>query len=590
MDHRQIAILGILGGAMGLFLWGRWRYDVVALLALLAGVGLGVVDAGTAFNGFAHPAVITVAAVLVISRALTRSGAITPLADFLAMHVRNGLIYRITLLGGSSVVSAFVNNVAALTMFMPVASSTCKRTGIAPSSIFMPLAFCTMLGGMTTMVGTPPNIIVANFRATATGTPFGMFDFTSVGLSVAVAGILFVTLFAPWLIPRHRTARPEPEELFDINNYFSELEVGAGSPLVGQNVGDFAQGSGLDIQILGLFRGERRMWGLLRLEVMQPGDVLLVNCGADVIRTLTERHGLQVVGEESLMEQMSRADIAVAEAVVKPDSAAAGGTPLGLKLRSRYGINLLAVGREGQPVRSRLRDVVLRPGDVLLLQGDAQELPEVMSTLGLLPLASRKLHISARRAALPLSIFAIAIALIGFGVLSAPLSLAGAAVVMVLLEIVPAREMYDAVDWPVVVMLAAMIPVGEALDHTGAAGLVGAQLARLGSGQSPLVMMALLLVITMFLSDVMNNAATAVVMAPVGLDLASRVGASPDPFLMAVAIGASCAFLTPVGHQNNTLVMGPGGYRFGDYWRLGLPLEAVIAGVSIPLIPLFWPF
>ncbi|MDH5526930.1 MAG: SLC13 family permease [Nitrospirota bacterium] len=590
MDPRQIAVCAVLAAAMGMFVWGRWRFDLVALLALLAAVALGVVDAGAAFSGFSHPAVVTVAAVLLISRSLTRSGAANLFTRLLLRIAATPLRLRLALLSGSASVSAFINNVGALTLLMPVALGACRKLKVPPSRVLMPLSFCTMLGGMATLIGTPPNIIVANYRADLTGTPFGLFDFSPVGLTVAACGVLFVALIGWRLIPAARTGRPEPEDLFDVERYVAELEVGEDSPLVGHSVGSFVADSGLDIQVLGLFRGERQMWGLMRLELMQPGDVLLVMGGSDPMHQLTETRGLKVMGEEVLQERLRRADMALAEVVLKPGSPAVGTTPGQLKLRSRYGVNLLAVGREGVPVRTRLRDVVLHAGDVLLMQGDADGLPEVAASLGALPLASRKLHMNPRRLLLPLVVFATAMALIATGTVPAALALAGAAVVMIVTNVLPYREMYDAVDFPVVVLLAAMIPVGEALHGTGAAGVLAGWLADVAGGGGPHLLLGLVLLLAMFLSDVMNNAATAVVMAPVAADLAARLGVNADPFLMAVAVGASCAFLTPVGHQNNTLVMGPGGYRFGDYWRLGLPLEAVIFLVAVPLIPMVWPF
>lgn len=590
MTPQQVGIFIILGIAIVLFLWNRWRYDVVAVLTLLAAVLFGVVPEEAAFSGFASPAVVMVAAVLALSRALTRSGVVDRLADRLVSVAKTPARQQTALMGAATALSGFMNNVAALTLIMPVAMQAARRTGIAASRVLMPLSFATILGGLVTMVGTPPNILVANYRASTGGAPFGMFDFTPVGLAVAAAGLLFLWLAAPRLIPRYRRGSPAGEELFEVGNYLSELRVTGESGLEGARGVDVESWTEDPLQLIGIIRNDRRLIRRLRQEPLQEDDLLLVQGTPASLKEAADRHKLELLGSDTLAENLRRADTEVIEAVVTPHGRMAGATAISLRLRSRYGINLLAVAREGQQIMARVANVRLQPGDVLLLAGSSQTLATLTSTVGCLPLVSRGLVFAPRRTILPTVVFGSAVVAAATGWLPAVLSFALAVLLLVVFEILPLRELYDAVEWPVLVLLGAFIPVGQALADTGAAGLVADWVLVAAHGLGPMAIMGMVLVLTMFLSDVMNNAATAVVMAPLGADIALHMGVSPDPFLMAVAIGASCAFLTPIGHQNNVLVMGPGGYRFTDYWHLGLPLEAVIAAVAIPLIPAVWPF
>ncbi|MFQ5509054.1 MAG: SLC13 family permease [Leptospirillia bacterium] len=590
MTGHQIALFLILGAAMALFAWGRWRHDVVALMALAAAVISGIVPATASFHGFGHPAVVTVAAVLIISRTLRRSGLIDLIADHLLGRVRGRGAQQIVTWSFGATLSGFMNNVGALSLLMPLSITAAKRGKYPVSRVLMPLSFATILGGLMTMIGTPPNVIVATFREDAFGTPFGMFDFTPVGAAVAASGLLFLFAVGWRLIPRHRKGEPLPEELFDITTYITEMRVNADSSLIGRMARELEQVTEEGVQLLGLIRNERRMVRRLRAEPLHEADVVLVQGPSAAIKELDESYGLDLVAAEEMAEDLRRADTLVMEAVVGSSGRLVGATPISLRLRSHYGINLLAVAREGEPFMARLANVRIRPGDVLLLEGDASRMPETVTTLGGLPLASRGLRFEARRAFLPVLIFGTAITMTALGWLPPAVALMFAVLAMVLTELLPLRELYEAVDWPVIVLLGAMIPVGEAMRHTGAAALLAEQVTHLGAVFTPLLVLGILLAVTMTLSDVINNAATAVVMCPIALDLSQVLDVNADPFLMAVAVGASCAFLTPIGHQNNALVMGPGGYHFSDYWRVGLPLELIILVVAVPLIPMIWPF
>jgi di/tricarboxylate transporter len=593
MTLDQSFVFAILGGVLVLFAWGRWRYDLTAFAALLAGVLTGVVPMEEAFRGFGHPAVITVAAVLVISRALSNSGAVDLMARFVMPAAHRNRLAHIGVLGGfAAVLSAFMNNVGALALLLPVAVRSASKVGRSPATILMPLSFASILGGLATLIGTPPNIIIATYRAEVNGESFGMFDFAPVGGVVALAGLLFVTLFGWLLIPKARRAQKPPEELFDIADYMTEAKVPDEASVIGTSIGDVRDlAEKQEAEIIGLIRGERRIFGPSRRWRIAAGDVLVIEAAPEAIDKAVSALGLELVGRgEEVSKDLKSEDWALMEVVVAPRSRIERRTAGGLHLRSRYGVNLLAVSREGSPVRSRLRSFRFRVGDVLLVQGNKDELPDMIAELGCLPLAERNLQLGRRKWIwLSIAIFAAAVLSATFGLLTPAVALGAAVAALVLLNIVSPNEAYRSIDWSVIVLLGAMIPIGGAMVATGATGLLATAIHDIASGVSPVVVLVLLLIVTMTLSDVINNAATAVVMAPIAAGIAAEMGASPDPFLMAVAVGASCAFLTPIGHQNNMLIMGPGGYRFGDYWRMGLPLEVLIVAVSIPLILVVWP-
>ncbi len=588
MTPDQYLILVVLVAAMALFVWGRWRYDVVAIAALTAAVLVGVVPGEAAFAGFGHPAVITVAAVLVISRALQNSGVLEAAAKGLAWTGGRPLIRIAAFAAIAAVMSAFMNNVGALALLMPLALQSDEN----PSRLLMPLSFASILGGLATMIGTPPNIIVATYRAEIAGAPFGLFDFSPVGGSVALVGVLFVAFVGWRLIPKDRRARRAPEDLFEIDAYIAEARVPEKSKAVGATPEELESGTDGAVVVLGLERRGRRRMGTLRHEPIEAGDVLVLKADPAELHKFVESSELELPGDEERRKVAlgGSDEIAVVEAVVPPGARSEGRTIDSLRLRRRFGVNLLALARQGRTIRERLRDVRLRAGDVVLLQGAADTLPDAISAMGCLPLAERGLKLGRRREmVLPVAVFAAALAATAVGLVPVQIAFVAAVVALVLLGLVTPREVYESVDWPVIVLLGAMIPLGRALETTGATETLAGGVAALSVWLPPIALIAIVMVVTMTLSDIMNNAATAVVMAPIGAGIAQQLGVSADPFLMAVAIGASCAFLTPIGHQNNILVMGPGGYRFGDYWRMGLPLEVLIVALAVPLIAVVWP-
>lgn len=592
MTYEQTTLFIILGLAMAGFIWGRWRYDLVAFGALLAAVILGVVPSGEAFLGFGHPATITVAAVLILTRALSNSGAVDLLADRLKPATRSPTRHIGTLLGIGAPLSAIMNNVGALSLLMPVAVQSAIKAKRSPATVLMPLSFGTILGGLVTVIGTPPNIIIATYRGRTVGEPFGMFDFTPVGAATAVTGLLFIAFVGWRLIPRARRVFTSQEEVFRIEDYVAEAKIAEGSDSIGKNLGDMDDlAREQDVVIIGIIRGDIRIFAAARHQLLRPDDILVLEGGpAEIDKFVTARE-LELEGTGEGATAFFKTDnIVLSEAVVTPASQIVGRSARNLRLAARYGINLLALSRQGRPLTDRINSVRFHIGDVLLLQGEEERLHQVIAALGCLPLAERRLQLGpVRQVWLSVGIFAGAVLLAAFGALSLPVSFSLAVVGVVLLNIVPPRQIYESIDWPVIVLLGAMIPVGEALQTTGATQVIARLIGDVTSGAPPIAILAVLMAVTMLLTNVMNNAATAVVGAPIAMGIANHLGANPDGFLMAVAVGASSAFLTPIGHQNNTLIMGPGGYHFGDFWRMGLPLQLLILAVSVPLIPLVFP-
>jgi len=587
----QLVLAAILAAVFVLFVWGRFRYDLVAAAGLCVAVVAGLVPANEAFAGFGHPATITVAAVLIISRALSVAGTIERIARILTPETGN-ISLRIAGLGGlGAALSAVINNVGALALLMPVAIQGSVKAKQSPGVILMPLAFASMLGGLVTLIGTPPNIIIATFRGEATGAPFAMFDFAPVGLAVAVAGLVFVALLGWRLLPSRVREQSITEELFNIEGYVTEARVLKDSKAKGRTLDEIeGQAAKHDALVIGIVRGKRQV-RVSRREELRTNDRLLLEGAPDALAKLVEELGLKVAGTGGdAAKPFGEERAGLVEAVVTPGSRLDGRTVESLRLPARYGINLLAAARQGRPYRGRLAKFRVRSGDVLLLQGDVDRLPEVVSSLGCLLLAQRDLtHGRGHDSWIAAGIFAAAVAAGAGGFVSLPIAFTMAVIAVVVLGILPVRELYDGVDWPVIVLLGAMIPLGGALQTTGATDLIADAITAAAEGIPAVLILTLVLVVTMTLSDILNNAATAIVMAPIGIGIAERLGANPDSFLMAVAIGASCAFLTPIGHQNNALVMGPGGYAFGDYWRMGLPLEVLIVAASVPMILIVWP-
>lgn len=586
MTWQQGAILAVLACTLAAFVWDRWRYDVVAITSLIVGVLLGLIEPERAFAGFSNPAVITVAAVLVISRALARSGAIEALVGRLIGASGSHLVHLASFCVLGALLSGFMNNVGALALLLPVAMSAARRHGYAPGLLLMPLSFATLLGGMITLIGTPPNLLISTFRAEAAGEPFLLFDFAPTGLALSAAGLAYLLLVGWRFLPAGRVSS-QPDDAFEVAAYVTEARVAPVSRLIGLEVGRFAAESGLVVH--GVVREGRHVFGRVQEAVLRAHDILLLEADTAILERAIEQNGLELVERGKSDRPADGADFTLMEAVVLPDAVVQGSSPLSLDLRRRYGINLIAAARQGRRFEGRLRDATLSTGDVLLLEGEPARLRAAIADLGCLPLADRRLALEPRRIAVPIGLFALGIGLAASGLLSAAVAFTAVVVAMLVARVIRPAQAYDSIDWPVIVLLGAMIPLGDALLQTGAARLIGGSIVMISGQVSPLVMLGVVLTMTMAITPVLNNAATVVIMAPIAISIAERLGLVPDAFLIAVAIGASCDFLTPFGHHNNTIIMGPGGYCFGDFWRVGLGLDAVVILVSLLVIPAVWP-
>ncbi len=591
MNFEQSLIAAILLLTLMLFVWGKYRHDVVAAIALASCVLTGLVSAEEAFTGFGHPAVITVAAVLVISDALRRSGVVDMIAQKILPYTEHPISHILLLTGVVTVASAFMNNVGALALMLPVALATCAKHNRSPGMILMPLAFGSILGGMTTAIGTPPNIIIAMMRAEVSGEAFNMFDFSPVGIVIAGAGVLFITLIGWRLIPAARLDHSSPEQLFAIDDYLTEVIITEGSALVGRTINDIDGLDNRSIDIVGLAHRHGRTMTHRNGQLLKAGDILILQADPTEIQPLLDNNDLELItSADKKFAELTQGDLTLIEGVIKKESVLEGRDVAFLRRRSGSSLALVGLAREGQRIRRRLRRQTFQAGDILLLQGASNNVDEQLHDLGMIPLAERNLNLGQpKRVAIALTIFAVAIALGVAKVLPLAIVFVLAVMVYLLLDILPVRNLYDAIDWPVIILLAAMIPVGSALESTGLTQVLATLVLIITAGLPVFVIIGLVLIVTMFLSDIINNAATAVVMAPLAYGIALGLEASPDPFFMAVAVGASCAFLTPIGHQSNTLVLGPGGYQFGDFWRMGLPLEIIIVLIAVPLIMIVWP-
>ena len=592
MNTDQALLFALILLILIFLVWGRFRYDLVAFGALVAGYLLGVIPEAEVFSGFGHPAVIIIALVLIVSRGLSRSGAIEAVA-LRMLDSSRGLQAHIGLMAGiSAVLSTVMNNVAALALLMPVDIQAARRLRRSPALTLMPLSFASILGGMVTLIGTPPNIVVATFRADALGEPYGMFDFAPVGLVVAVVGVLYITLVGWRLIPVERGRHDSARELNNLGDFITEVAIEDSSELIGRPLATLAPvAEEHEVAVLGLVRRGKRLPGTARREEVHKSDLIVLKGRPQSIDQFIGAAELEYAGTRDETSVLGTAvALGVAEVVVPAGARIVGRSVDDVRLLYRQGVSLIGVSRSGKRFRDRLRKLPIVAGDILLLLGPQERLDDVVYWLGCLPLAERGVEFTQRGKALSAAlIFAAAIIAASFGVIYLPVALAMVVVIYTLLDIVPLSDLFETIEWPVIVLLGSMIPIGAAMATSGGTALIADSIVVWSQGLSSVTVLVILMIVTMTLSDVLNNVATALILAPIGIDIAQRLDANPDTFLMGVAVAASCAFLTPIGHKNNTIILGPGGYHFGDYWRMGLPLEALVLLVGVPAILWFWP-
>ncbi len=586
----QGLVFAILLAMVALFIWDRIRYDLVALLALVAAMAAGVVPLDGAFSGFSDDVVIIIASALVLSVAVGKSGVIGRGIRHLGPHMQTTGARVIVLTAGVTLLSTLMKNIGALAIFLPVALELARRSKTPPSALLMPMAFGSLVGGLVTLVGTSPNILVSRVRADLTGTPFGMFDFTPVGLGVSAAALAFLAV--GWrLLPSDRAGQTSAANAFEVHPYLSEARLPADTPMVGKTVTEFEALAEGDVEVVAIVREGGHRYVPAGHWTIFANDLLVLRSNPHPLQEIVAEAQLQLLGaDKGPAKELSPEQIAVTEAVVMAGSTLVGSSLERLRLRDTHGLNVLAIARRGQNIETRLREIRFRAGDVLALQGAAEAMPDTLRELGCLPLVDRATRLGEpRRDYLPLILLAVVMALVATKLVPVTAAFFGAAVLTVLLGILTLREAYEAIDLPILVLLACLIPISDAVASTGGAELIAGGLATAAAMLPPIGAVALVMAVAMGLTPFLNNAATALIMAPIAASLATKLGLNPDPFLMAVAIGCACDFLTPIGHQCNTLVLGPGGYRFGDYWRLGLPLSIIVLVVATGLLSVFWP-
>ncbi|MBV9776180.1 MAG: SLC13 family permease [Acetobacteraceae bacterium] len=589
MTLPQAEAFGLIAVTIAFFVWGRLPYDLVALAALLVGIAIGLVPAHHAFEGFSNEIVIIVAAALVVSEGVARSGVVETIMHPVLPRLRTVRTQVPVLAGATMLLSMVTKNVGALAILMPVALQVARRNGTSPSYLLMPMAFASLLGGIVTLVGTSPNIIMASVRQQVLGKPFGMFDYTPVGLSVALLGLAFLA-FGWRLLPSGRKAVGSMEAAFTMEEYTAEARLTPDSPAAGQTVADLERMGDGDVEVAIVVRERYRRFVPTPDWRLREEDVVLLRGDPADLERLVARARLVLAGEAAEDAAAGGGEVMVVEGVVTGDSTLVGRTPAQLDLSRRHGLALLAVSRSGQRIGQRLSTVRLAAGDVVVLKGRAATVPEALGELHVLPLAERSIALGrSHRSWIPIGVLAVAMGLVAANVVSVTVAFFGATVVLLLLRVMTMHEAYETVEWHVIVLLGALIPLSHAVTETGGSALVAGWLNGAVHGAPPMLALGIVLVITMAVTPFLHNAPTVLVFGPIAASLAVKLGLRPDPFLMAVALGAGCDFLTPIGHQCNTLVMGPGGYRFVDYPRLGLPLSLLVVAAGAPLIALFWP-
>lgn len=589
MSDQSIVFL-LISTTLALFIWGRIRYDLIAFMALISSTIVGVIPTHDVFSGFGHPAVVIIALVLIISRGLIRSGAVELISSNLS-NFTSGVKTHIAVMGTISAgLSSIVNNVAALAILMPADTQLNQKAKRKPSTTLMALAFTSILGGMVTMIGTASNVVIATYREDALGSPYSMFDFTPVGLIVATSGVLFIAVFGWRLMPRIKDSDLNDGNE-EIRQYVSNVLVTEESPIVSKYLSDLDDVcEGVDVTILGIIRNDERLEGegFIRNFFIHAKDLLILEGsvqGIDEFMKETKTHYISDPDSDFEFKHTS-----LIEVVVPPFSRSVGRSATQLSLLRLRQISLLGISRAGRSIIHHVRNTKFQPGDVLLLHGNSSQLESAVKWMECLTLERRDLQIPHRKkASLAISSFLIAIIASSFEYIDLTIALSLVVIFYIAANVISKIDIYRSIHWPVIVLLGSMIPIGQALQSSGGAETISNILTNISSGAPPVMILTSVLIITMLLSAVLNNVATVLVAAPISVEIAKTLTVNPDTFLMAVAIGASCAFLTPIGHQNNTLVMGPGGYRFSDYWKLGLPLEILITVVSIPTLLYFWP-
>ncbi len=542
----QIILSSTLIALLCLFIWGKVRYDALAVGALFILVVLEIIPANEAFAGFAHPAVITVALVLIISQGLTNSGIAGLVGKLIGGREFTEIQFMVSLLFIAAILSSFINNIGALAILLPITLNICQKMEWHPSKFLMPLAFACILGGMNTAIGTPPNIIISEYKASISNAGFNFFDFSYVGLMITVMCILFIAFIGNRLIFLRKEI-PSNENLIDLKGYLFEVLVNENSSSIGMTLYAFKKRAGEDTEILGIVSESGAVRKVQNNMRIKAGQILVIKTPPDDIGNILDIFDFSIPKE---LHSFDEDDLEEIEVMITPGSRLIGRKyEFFLKLAFEE-LNLLGLWRKGS--KYKLQTI---PSRSRLIKG--------------------------------LAFFLLSIFLVSFNYLSAAPAFLLCVLGFARIKIID-NDFYRKIDWPIIVMLAAMIPIGTALQTTGVSAEIASFISQYASDLGLFWILFIILIVTMATTDIINNAATAVIMAPISVGIGLELGYAIEPFLMVVAVGASCAFLTPIGHQCNTVVMGPGNYKFTDYWRMGLPMDILIILASIPMILFVW--
>ncbi|MYD93629.1 MAG: SLC13 family permease [Chloroflexi bacterium] len=586
-------VVGCVVGALVLFATERLPPEGVGVLVLLV-LGLtGTVDASTAFAGFASPAVITVAAMFILSAGLVEAGAPAALASAIVRYGGTRIavltVLLVLVVGG---MSAFINNIAATVILMPAAVTLARAANASASRLLMPLAFGSMLGGLMTQIGTPPNLLVSDALAAAGHRPFGMFDFAPTGAAILGAGLIYLVTVGRRLVP-DRQGPDFDEGIAQTRDYLAEIRVPAGASLVGKNLRELRWRPRFDVSVMEIFRDGRRLRFPTAEEVLFVGDVVLVEGEPDDVLRLTQSEGVEFTSERDFEPGRLQAEderATVLELVAGPTFSSRGLSIAAMRFRNRFGGLVLGIWRQGTRLRTRLRDQRIEAGDVLMVRMPSARVSDLEESTDFIVLSQRaRIVIPRPRMLVPLAILALAVGLAAAGVAHIAVTGVLGALLIVVTRVLPYDRVYAAVEWRTLVLIAALLPLGTAMQTTGLAENLAQAVTDTLRPLGPIAVLAGIFIFTSLLTQLMSNAAAVVLVAPIGLGIAASFGIAPHAVLMMVAIAGSTAFMTPIGHQSNVLIYNTGAFRFFDFIKVGGPLTVVVLIVSLIVVPIVWP-
>jgi di/tricarboxylate transporter len=583
--------LAVVAAAMFLFISGKLGVDVIALCVLAGLIVLGLVRPDQALYGFASPATATVAAMFVLSAGLVRTGLVEWLSRWLDKLAGRGETQLILVLCFAiAFLSAFIVNTATVAIFIPVATVLAMSRRVSPSKVLMPLSFASQFGGVCTLIGTSTNILVNSIAVSRDMRAFGLFEFAPLGMAMSGAGILYLMLVGRWMLPKRSVAAEEVDK-YRLADYLAELSVAEQSPLVGKKWDKRRASKGANVNLIKIIRGDKPV-SRPSNTIIREGDILLIHGDVDKLMSMKERLGLGIQAGVTMDDrELSSDEVRLVEVLIPPRSTLVGRTLRGSGFLRRYHSVALAIQRRGRILRHRLRDIRLDGGDTLLLKVGKKDVPRLIKASGVIVTNElTELYLRKDRAVIALLVFLAVLALAAFRIVPILVAALIGAVGMVLGRCISVEEAYQAIDWKVVFLLGGIIPLGLALEQSGAAQWLAGSIVSPFAGFGPVMVLAALYLFTAILTELMSNNAAAVILAPIALSLAASMNVDPRPFLVAITFAASTSFATPIGYQTNTMVYAPGGYQFTDYTRVGGPLNLIFWGLAVLLIPMIWPF